>query len=98
MKKLKQIAAFCGFFALGMVFFSRSANAYIDPSSMTYIVQLVVGIVIACGGAIVFYFRKLKRKLRKKDGDAPAPVNTARDDEDFDDDGEFDDSDIQPQS
>lgn len=95
MKNLKNITAFSAFFALGMAFFSRSANAYIDPSSMTYIVQLIVGIVIAGGGAFVFYFRKLKRKLSKKNEDAPVAANSAVEDEDFDDDDEFDDSDIE---
>lgn len=91
MKKLRTAAVFCGFFALGMAFFSLTANAYIDPSAMTYIVQLVVGIVIACGGAFAFYFRKLKRKLSKKDA-APANMEVAIPDDDDFDDSEFDES------
>lgn len=94
MKKMKITIAFCAFFTLGMVFFSRSANAYIDPSSMTYIVQLAVGIVIAGGGAVAFYFRKLKRKLTKKNEQTPI-MEMSTGDEDFDDDDEFDDSDIE---
>lgn len=94
MKTMKNTLAFCAFFTLGMAFFSRSANAYIDPSSMTYIVQLVVGIVIAGGGAFAFYFRKLKRKLTKKNDEAPV-MEMAAEDEDFDDDDEFDDGDIE---
>lgn len=88
MKILGRLLSFVLVYVLGMVFFSATASAYIDPSAMTYIVQLVVGIVIAGGAAFAFYFRKIKRKFKKKDTqledyDNQEPV-------DFSDDDEFD--------
>lgn len=91
MKKLSAIFTFCMFFVLGIFGFSATASAYIDPSAMTYIVQVIVGIVVVGGAAFGFYFNKLKRALRKKKGDKQpenVPVVT---DEEIDDDGEFDD-------
>lgn len=78
MKNLKNILKFSACFALAMVFFSKTANAYIDPSAMTYIVQLVVGIVVAGGAAFAFTFRKIKRKLtHKKDEEDAGPRQDA---------------------
>lgn len=88
-KKINLIASFALFFVLGTFFFSSTANAYIDPSAMTYIIQIIVGIVIACGAAIGFYFKKIKRIFKKGDKSTEnhvehKPVNFANDDE-FDD-------------
>ena len=48
--------------------FTVRAEAYIDPSVMTYIIQAVAGVVIAIGAAIGIYFRKAKRKVQDKLG------------------------------
>ena len=40
-------------------------SAYIDPSAMTYIIQLVAGMAIAAGAAFGFYFRKIKRAFSR---------------------------------
>ena len=42
--------------------------AYIDPSVMTYLIQAVVGIVIAIGAGAGLYFRKAKKKVDEKLG------------------------------
>ena len=94
MKKISTIFTFSLFFALGMMFFSFAASAYIDPSAMTYIVQIVVGIVIAGGAAFAFYFKRIKRKLTKKSGSAIDDYDTKDDYTYDDDDDEFDDSNI----
>lgn len=60
---MKRILAFLYFFICASLLFSVTALAYIDPSAMTYIIQLVAGVAIAAGAAFSFYFRKLKRKL-----------------------------------
>ena len=95
MKKIGKTLMFSLFFCLGMVLFAIPASAYIDPSAMTFIVQLIVGIVIACGASIAFYFRRAARKMKKKDENKPvedeANVHEASD---FDDDDEFDDSNL----
>ncbi len=66
MKKIRNISVFILYFILGIFLFSSTASAYIDPSAMTYIIQIVVGIIIASGAALGFYFKKIKRKFKKK--------------------------------
>jgi hypothetical protein len=48
--------------------FTVRAQAYIDPSVMTYVIQAVAGVVIAIGAAIGIYFRRAKRKVQDKLG------------------------------
>lgn len=95
-KVLKTAVEFLLFFVLGCAFFTATVSAYIDPSAMTYIVQVVVGIVIAGAAAFGFYFKRLRRKLKKKDEDSAAENydSAAFTEEEIEDDGEFDDSDI----
>ena len=90
MKKINSIAAFAWFFILGTFLFSVTASAYIDPSAMTYIVQIIVGIVIACSAAIALFFRKVKRKLRREA--KPQDDHKEQEPVDFENDEEFDDS------
>jgi phosphotransferase system glucose/maltose/N-acetylglucosamine-specific IIC component len=40
--------------------------AYIDPSSMTYLIQVLAGVVIAAGAGIGFYWKRIRRSIRKK--------------------------------
>ena len=94
-KAIKTAAEFLLFFVLGCAFFTATVSAYIDPSAMTYIVQVVVGIVIAGAAAFGFYFQRLRRKLKKKDEAAADDYDSAAfSEEEIEDDGEFDDSDI----
>lgn len=52
-------------FALGlMLTFSTTAYAYLDPSVMTYTIQVVAGIVVAVGAVIGVYWRKAKKKVQ----------------------------------
>ncbi len=95
MKKLYSLFTFALFLILGMVFLSFTASAYIDPSAMTYIVQVVVGIVIVGGASLGFYFSKLKRKFRRKKDDEPSLAAPVENDEEIDDNGEFDDLDTE---
>ena len=93
MKKLYSLFTFVLFLILSMFAFSFTASAYIDPSAMTYIVQVVVGIVIVGAASFGFYFSKLKRKLSRKKSDEPAVNAPSANDEVIEDDGEFDDLD-----
>ena len=52
-----------------MILFSVTAFAYIDPSAMTYIIQIIAGVVIAAGAAFGFYWRKIKRAFSKRKGE-----------------------------
>ena len=48
--------------------FTVKAEAYIDPSVMTYVIQAVAGVIIAIGAAIGIYFRRAKKKVQDKLG------------------------------
>lgn len=95
MKKLMNLAVFTLFFGLGAVLFSLTANAYIDPSAMTYIVQILVGIVIAGGAAFAFYFKRISRWFQKKFKKNAAAVeeNDMPNNEDLNETDEFDEFD-----
>lgn len=51
-----------------MLMFGLNANAYIDPSVMTYMIQVIAGIVVAVGAIAGVYFRKAKKKVNEKLG------------------------------
>ena len=53
------------YFVCFTMLLTASASAYIDPSSMTYIIQIVAGVVIVIGTAAGVLINKAKRKLRK---------------------------------
>ncbi len=56
-------------FALGLtLMFSTTVFAYLDPSVMTYTIQVVAGVVVAVGAVIGVYWRKAKKKLQNKMG------------------------------
>lgn len=40
--------------------------AYIDPSSMTYLIQIIAGVAIAAVAGIGFYWKRIKRHFRSK--------------------------------
>ncbi len=64
MKKSIKILFFSGYVSLCcMLLFGVNANAYIDPSVMTYVIQAVAGIVIALGAVVGMYFRRAKKKI-----------------------------------
>lgn len=44
------------------------ANAYIDPSVMTYAIQVVAGVAIAVGAVAAIYWRRAKKKVQDKLG------------------------------
>lgn len=45
-----------------------NAAAYLDPSVMTYTIQVVAGVVVAAGAVIGVYWRKAKKKVQEKMG------------------------------
>ncbi len=93
MKKLSSVLVFCLFFILGMGAMVLSSAAYLDPSSLTFVISAIITAVVVGGASIGFYFNKLKRKLRRNKDDEP--VETVEQEEVIDDDGEFDDFDDQ---
>ena len=49
---------------VGMLLFGVTASAYIDPSVMTYMIQIIAGLVIAVGAIIGVYWRRAKKKVQ----------------------------------
>lgn len=51
-----------------MLVMSTTASAYLDPSVMTYGIQIVAGVVVAVGAVVGIYWRKMKKKVQNKLG------------------------------
>lgn len=64
MKKISKIYMLFLILSLG-VFFSLNAFAYLDPSVVTYVIQIIAGVVIAGGAVFVILWRKAKKKVAK---------------------------------
>ena len=47
---------------------SLSASAYLDPSVMTYAIQIIAGIAVAVGAVVGLSWRKAKKKVQDKLG------------------------------
>ena len=45
-----------------------NASAYLDPSVMTYMIQVIAGIAVAVGAVVGIYWRRAKRKVQDKLG------------------------------
>ena len=57
------------FFVVGlMLTFSTTAFAYLDPSVMTYAIQVVAGVVVAVGAVIGIYWKRANKKVQDKLG------------------------------
>lgn len=65
---MKKILTKTMFFFGFMLTFSTTAYAYLDPSVMTYAMQVVAGIVVAVGAVIGVYWRRAKKKVQDKLG------------------------------
>lgn len=65
-RKMVPVFAVGSLFVSAMLMFGLNANAYIDPSVMTYVIQAIAGVVIAIGAAIGIYYRKAKKKIQEK--------------------------------
>lgn len=48
--------------------FSTNIGGYLDPSVMTYAIQVVAGVVVAAGAVVGIYWRKAKKKVQDKLG------------------------------
>ena len=91
MKRLKRPAIMLWFIGWGFIFGGDYALGYIDPSAMTYMIQLVAGIVIAGSAAAGFYLRKFKKIFNFKKDNKKIVFNADDDDEGFEEfDSEYD--------
>ncbi len=60
-RSIKFVYFFSCFFAI----FSLKADAYIDPSTVTYVIQAVAGVLVAIGAAVTIFRHKIKAAWRK---------------------------------
>lgn len=67
-KTIVSLAAAAYFGFCFMLLFGTDGQAYIDPSVLTYTIQVVAGVVIAAGAAVGIYWRRAKKKLSDKLG------------------------------
>ena len=67
-RNMKTVMLACFVAFCSMMMFGMNANAYIDPSVMTYLIQVIAGIVVAVGAVVGIYFRKAKKKVAKVEG------------------------------
>jgi len=68
MKKFIKVLGISYFAINFYMLFTVNAEAYIDPSVMTYAIQAVAGIAIAVGAFVGIYLRKAKKKISDKLG------------------------------
>lgn len=68
MKNIKKILVVAALAVCSMMAFGLNASAYIDPSVMTYLIQVIAGVVIAVGAIAGVYIRKAKKKVSEKLG------------------------------
>ena len=70
--KTKKLLRFA-FYSLGSaVVLTGSCFAYIDPATTSLIIQIIAGVVIACGTALGIFWSRIKRKFKKKNGEESA--------------------------
>lgn len=48
--------------------FLMNIGGYLDPSVMTYAIQVVAGVIVAAGAVVGIYWRKVKKKMQDKMG------------------------------
>lgn len=65
MKKILKITIFV---ITIMLLYPKPVFAYLDPSVVTYIIQVVMGLAIAVGAVFYVYWRKAKQKVTEKLG------------------------------
>ena len=51
-----------------MIAMTMNVSAYLDPSVMTYTIQVVAGVVVAVGAVVGVYWRKAKKKVQNSLG------------------------------
>lgn len=68
MKYLKKALHLACLGACAMVLLASHAFAYVDPSVMTYTIQVVAGVVVAVGAVAGVLWRRMKKKVQDKLG------------------------------
>ena len=65
---MKTILKHLYFITCFMFIFTVPVYAYIDPSVMTYTIQIIAGVAVAVGAVVGIYWRRAKKKVKDKLG------------------------------
>lgn len=65
---MKKLFGFLYFFVCFVLMLMRPAQAYIDPSVMTYGIQIIAGVLVAGGAVVGVYWRRAKKAVQNKLG------------------------------
>lgn len=65
---MKTLLKYLYFTICFMFLFSTTAFAYLDPSVMTYTIQIIAGVAVAVGAAVGIFWRRAKKKVQDKLG------------------------------
>ncbi len=69
MTKKGKVLRFGFYAACALLLLTQSVCAYIDPATASYVIQIIVGVVIACGTVFGIFFNKIKRAFKKNKGE-----------------------------
>lgn len=61
---MKRLGLLLYFTLCFLLLFTTSAYAYIDPSVMTYTIQVIAGVAVAVGAFFAIYWRRAKKKVK----------------------------------
>lgn len=86
MKKIAgKVFSFIYFFGCFFTMFTLHAQAYIDPSALTYVIQAVAGVLIALGAAFTIFRHKIFSLFKgRKKTDEPEDAIEFKDTEEKD--------------
>lgn len=65
---MKKMLKYLYFILCMMLMFSMYVSAYIDPSVMTYTVQVIAGVAVVVGTVVGVVWRRAKKKVQDKLG------------------------------
>lgn len=85
---MKKMFKYLYFILCMMLMFTMSVSAYIDPSVMTYTVQVIAGIAVVVGTVVGVLWRKAKKNVQKKLGIDENAKKEVEEDITFDDEEE----------
>lgn len=75
---MKKVLRFLYFSICAFMLFTTCASAYLDPSTMTYLIQIIAGVLIAAGATAGIVWHKLKRAVKKSKTDKNKPEEQSR--------------------
>lgn len=86
MKNILKLAKFMYFFTCWWIILSIDAQAYIDPSAVTYVIQAVAGVFIALGALLTVFRHKIFAFFKKSSkNNVKKEIHLKEDNDDTDD-------------